>query len=250
MRTTTRTLRATLVATTALALLLGSAALAQPNRRKPNPEREAARQQLRQTMLDWARTTIWPTLTQWKNQLDAAMTPEDVTTLNGLRARAATLRKEFISQRNSLRTAWQDEDYDALKTHREALKGMRQQRHDLFKELKPLAIKYRQTLQQIGETAKPQVKQWREAAKQKVEEWLAARSNDGSNDGSNDEFATPPFGFHGGPWKGWGKMFGVGGEMRKKIAVARFMLWNGEAMTEQPETIPPTNPTDEDFRLE
>jgi hypothetical protein len=224
----------------ALALLAGSVVLAQqPN--KPNPERQAARQQLRQTMIEWAQTTIWPTLTQWKNQLDAAMDPQDLTTLNGLRARAATLRKEFMAQRNNMRTAWQDEDYDALKNHRDALKGMRQQRHDLLKELKPLAIKYRETLQQIGETAKPQVTQWRETARQKVEEWLAANT---------DGFGRRPFGFYGAPWQGWGKMFGVDGQMQKKRAAARFMLWNGEAMTEQPETIAPTTPTDDGFRLE
>lgn len=232
MRTPTGTLRTMLMTTAAFTLLLSTVVLAQPRPPKPDPKHQAARQQLRQTMLDWARTAILPTLTTWKNQLDAAMSPEDLTALNALRARAATLRKEAISHLNSLRQAWQSEDYDALKRHRDALKGMREQRDELFSELKPLAIKYRGTLQQIGEVARPQVRQWRQEGKKKVEEWMTAHK---------DELGDRPFAMHGMPWKGWGKMLGLGGEMQKKAAVARFMLWNGEDITQDLQKIAPTN---------
>lgn len=239
MRTPTRTVRAMLMATAAFTLL-GSVVLAQPRNHKPDPKHQAARQQLRQTMIDWARTAILPTVTTWKNQLDAAMSAEDLAALNALRARAAKLRKEAISHLNNMQQAWQSEDYTALKHHREALKGMREQRDALFSELKPLAIKYRETLQQIGKVAQPQVQQWRQEGKKKVEEWIAAHSN---------ELGDRPFGMHGMPWKGWGKMLGFDGKMQKKAAVVRFMLWNGEDITQDLPKLAPNGSVDEGFDL-
>lgn len=239
-----RTGRTIVAALAALAVGIGSVAIAQPKpAHKPDPKRQEARQQLRQTMLDWTRTAIIPTLNQWKSQLDAAMSAEDLATLNGLRSRAAALRKQGMTHRSGMHQAWQQEDYTALKTHREALRGMREQLRTLLGELKPLAIKYRTTLQQIGETARPQVKEWRNEGKQKLEEWMAAHS---------EELGDHPLGKfqHGMPWKGWGKMFGMGGEMRKKVAAARFMLWNGDDFTRDLEQIAPHEKgAEDDFNL-
>jgi len=230
-----------LMAIATLTLLASVVAHAQHQDRTPDPQHQAARQQLHQTLSDWARTTIFPTLTGWKNQLDGAMSPEDLSTLNALRARATTLRKEAITHWGGLREAWQSEDYAALKHHRDALKGMREQRKALLAELKPLAMKYQQTLQQIGEKAKPQMEQWRQEKRKKVEEWKAA---------NEAQLGNGPFGIHGRAWKGgWGKMFGFGGKMQKKAAVARFMLWDGGDFTQDIRNMAPAELHNEGFEL-
>ncbi|KXK53834.1 MAG: hypothetical protein UZ07_CHB004002700 [Chlorobi bacterium OLB7] len=45
-------------------------------------------------------------------------------------------------------------------------------------------------------------------------------------------------------------MFGMGGEMRKKVAAARFMLWNGDDFTRDIEQVMPHEKgAEDDFNL-
>jgi hypothetical protein len=214
------TMRTTLMAAAAFALMLGTAQAQRPDR-QPDPQRVEAVKELRETMKSWTQSTIVPVLGRWKAQLDGAMEPTDLQKLNELRSRAASLKKERMEHVVAMREAWKNEDYASLKSHREALKGMRDKRKELMEQLKPLAMKYRSTLEEIGKTAKPQVEQWKQEGKAKVETWAAQHQD--VLDGKGGKFK--------GMWKHWGKFAGLDNDTKRKMAAARFMLWDGGDFT-------------------
>lgn len=174
-------------------------------------EQQAARHELRTQLSQFAKSTVFPSLNVWKSQLDLAMQPDDLKALNALRDRASDLRKQRKQAMKSMHESWQNEDYTTLKSSRDQLEVLKQERDKLFAELKPIAIKYKETLQAIGETAKPKVKEWKEKGREIVTSWAE----------SHPDMAAKARGFKGGFLSHLGK----GG---KKAAVARFMLWNGD----------------------
>lgn len=209
-----------MVAAAAFALMVGTATAQKPER-QPDPQRAEAVKELRETMKSWTQSTIVPVLSQWKAKLDGAMEPADLQKLNELRSQAASMKKEAMEHATAMREAWKNEDYGTLKSHRDALKGMRDKRKALMEQLKPLAMKYRSTLEEIGKTAKPQVEQWKQEGKEKVEAWTAQHQDLlGGNDGRFKRM-----------WKRWGKFTGIDNDTKRKIAAARFMLWNGGDFT-------------------
>ncbi len=204
-----------------LALAAGAASAQETKPHTPDPQRTAALTELFGTLTTWARAEILPSLTEWKGTLDRAMEPADLQQLNALRTRAAALKKRAMEHVRGMRKAWESEDYDALKTHREALKGMKKERKEIFEELAPLGRKYRSTLESIGESAKPKVQEWKTEGKEKVMTWLAA---------NREKLGDSP-GRLGGMLKGWQKFSGFKGDMKKKMVAARFMLWDGSDLT-------------------
>ncbi len=190
-----------------------------------NPK-SPARQELHTKMSQFAKTEVFPSLREWKTQLDGAMTPADLTALNALRTRAAELRKQAMANAKSMRVAWKEEDYSELKESRDGMKSLKEQRDQLFSELKPIAVKYAATLKSISEVAKPKVEGWSEKGKEIFKSW--AESHKGDVKGGKE------FPHHGGFWK----QFADGD---KKKAIARFMLWNGDEniLDEQGQLTPP-----------
>ncbi|MFN8360073.1 MAG: T9SS type A sorting domain-containing protein [Candidatus Kapaibacterium sp.] len=211
----------------AAAVFLSSTALS-----ARSDDHEAARQALRTQLSQFAKSTVFPSLNVWKSQLDRAMQPDDLQALNALRDRAAGLRKQGKQALKSMHEAWKNEDYTALKSSRDQLNVLMQERDKLFGELKPIAIKYKETLKTIGETAKPKVKEWKERGREIVKSWAE----------SHPDIAAHTRGMKGGFLARLG-----GGD--KKVAVARFMLWNGDESViddmdqEQFRPTPPENGT-------
>lgn len=183
-----------------------------------SPQQDAARGELRTALTNWAKAEVIPQLLEWKHTLDGAMSAADLDALNRLRARATALRTEFIANALEMRKAWKDEDYTALKGARDRMKELASARTALMQELKPLAVSYRSTLESIGGQAKPRVAEWKAKGKEIVKGWAASRK-----DGAGDMpmwHGRAPFDGKMGMWK-------TNEEMRKKIMVARFMLWDG-----------------------
>lgn len=202
-----------------IALIAAAAlpAIAQ-NTDRANPQQDAARGELRSTLTNWAKAEVVPQLLAWKHTLDGAMSPADLDALNRLRARASALRSEFMANALEMHNAWKDEDYAALKGARDRMKELASARTALMQELKPLAISYRSTLESIGAQAKPRVSEWAAKSREIVKAWAASRK-DGGGDGPM---------WHGhAPFDGKMGMWKMNEEMRKKIMVARFMLWDG-----------------------
>lgn len=186
----------------------------------------AARKELHTKLSQFAKSEVFPSLRGWKSELDAAMTPADLASLNALRSQAAELRKQARTYAKSMGTAWKAEDYTALKASRDGMKSLAEKRDKLFAELKPIAVKYSSTLKSIGEVAKPKVETWKEKGREIVKTW-AESHKDELKDGKQFQKLGRFF-----------KQFAGGGDKRK--AVARFMLWNGDEtiMDEQGQLAP------------
>lgn len=185
---------------------------------------EAAKQ-LGGELTTWARANVLPEAQSWKVRLDGAMTPADLAKLNELRRQAAELRDRRTAAAKTVREAWRSEDYDALKSARTQMKSFSKQQEAIFQQLKPIAEANRETLEAIGEIALPKVKQWTEEARAIGERWWEA----------NQESVSPMAA------KAIGRLMSHRGDLfamiepklRTKIAVARFMLWNGADFTRE-----------------
>lgn len=207
-----------LISTAALALVVVVGATAQG--RQPDPAKMELVRELHTELRTFAQTTILPTLRQWKARLDGAMSPEDLAALNGLRDRAAKLRASMMEHGRAMRQAWTREDYEALRAHRDAMKGSMEELHAIMKELKPLAEKYRSTLEAIDTEARPAIEGWKMQGKEIVTKWAEAHREEL---GDHPKHMMKP----GMPMH---HMFG--GDRKK--AVAKFMLWNGDDLPEMP----------------
>ncbi len=164
----------------AMALVLGaamavpvSAQRAKPDPQKMDPARVEAMKELKASIKSFAQETILPQVRNWKTKLDAAMSPEDLAALNALRGRATALRGKFIEHATAMRSAWQSEDYVALKNQRDAMKELGAEKEAIGAELKPLAMKYLATLMEIGTEAKPVIGTWKQSGKDIFVAWQA-----------------------------------------------------------------------------
>lgn len=209
-------------------------AVAQRPNHTPDPQRQAARQELMEKMRTFAKTEVLPEVTRWKSQLDNAMSPTDLQKLNTLRARSTTLRQQRMETGLAIAKAWKAEDYGALKQSRDKMKTLEQEQKAIFADLKPLAETYKSTLLTIGAQAKPKMAAWREQGKAIFTEWAQSHKSDSAG-------AHPRMGGHG-MGMGMPPMFG-GGEggkdggakdpgAREKMMAARFMLWDGGDFTQ------------------
>lgn len=186
-----------------------------------DPKTAAAFKALHQELATWGRANVLPQLRTWKGKLDGAMSADDLRTLNDLRTRAAGLRKEKMALMAEKHAARENDNRAAAKEVREKMNAIREKHEQIITELKPLAEKYRSTLQGIGEEAKPKAKEWKEEGKKIVTNWMSTHK---------DELGEHPMGglHHMGKFLGGFK----GGRMGKSI-VTRFMLWDGGDLIEQ-----------------
>jgi hypothetical protein len=171
----------------------------------------------------WARSTVIPEARSWKEQLDGSLSAADLSKLNDLRRRAADLRTRSMALGRTMREAWKSEQYDALKKARADMAALKKERAVLLEELKPIAMASRATLEQIGERARPKIRQWADDARGIAERWWQA----------NREKVSPEAA------RAIGRMLSrkqdlaslIEPKLRTKAAVARFMLWNGDDFT-------------------
>lgn len=110
-----------------------------------------------------------------------------------------------------MRQAWQAEDYATLKTSRNALRGMKEQRDALVARVVPLAKTYREVLIDLGEESQSYVEQWRKHGREMLADWQRQHPD-----------ADIPPRLLWGAMKQWGIR-----KAGKKAAAIRFMLWDG-----------------------
>ncbi|MDP2886923.1 MAG: T9SS type A sorting domain-containing protein [Ignavibacteria bacterium] len=212
-----------ILATIVLTLLLAVTASSQT---PPNPgdqkSKEALKELFRQVR-DWAQTNIIPRMKDWKITLDNSMTSDDLQALNKLRDRAAQIKVDGKKLAAALKKAWQNDNLANVKRYRRKIKELGEQREELLKDLKPLALEYKATLVEIGKEAKPYGKEWKEGIKKVVTDWHEKHKDDLSR-AHKKAFA-----------KGVARLkmlAGVDETLKAKIAVARFMLWDGKDLPE------------------
>ncbi|MDB5032960.1 MAG: hypothetical protein JWQ98_201 [Chlorobi bacterium] len=219
------------------ALVLGTAIAAQHGGKKDHkddPKMQEARKELRAELGSWGQANILPKVRAWKSKLDGAMSAQDLATLNGLRAKAAALRKDFMAKAAAMQEARQNQDKSTMESNHDAMKSFGDQQKAIFEELKPLAVKYQSTLESIGQEAKPAMETWKQEAKDITQKW--AEKNKGLL-GDHAGCAG-----HMGGREAFGMMGGMGhgghGEMGGKMA-ARFMLWDGTDIIDQMQQMAP-----------
>ena len=112
-------------------------------------------QEFRVEVMEYKDSEILPAMTEWKKQLDAAMTPEDLTKLNELRQKAETFRSKLAQSMKDMQVG----NKDGLK---DIMISTKNEMQSIMEELKPLAEKYKGTLENLMETAKPSMEKWKE----------------------------------------------------------------------------------------
>ena len=103
------------------------------------------------------------------------------------------------------------------------IKELKGERDALLKQLKPLGLKYKSTLVEIGKDARPFSKVWQEEVKKIVAGWYLKHQDDLSA-AHKKAFA-----------KGLEKLkllAGLDAGLKAKLAAARFMLWDGNDLPE------------------
>lgn len=202
-----------------LTLLLVLSASGQTRVRPDDPKTKEALQELFKGVRIWAQNNVIPKMQEWKGKLDNVMSPEDLQALNSLRDQAARLKgagKNLVAEVRAARLA---KDAQKLRELRARGKLLKEKRSEMLRNLKPLAMKYKSTLQDVGKEAKPLGKEWRGESKKMVKEWYEAHKND-FGPGFRKVFAQAVLRLR--------RMNGLDEDLKAKIAAARFMLWDGK----------------------
>ncbi|MCX6155171.1 MAG: T9SS type A sorting domain-containing protein [Candidatus Kapabacteria bacterium] len=175
-------------------------------------------QELRTQLNNYKTNNIIPSLSKWKNQLDNAMAKDDLTKLNELRSQATALRERIKSEAKEMN---KNSDPEQKK---ENMKGIWKQNTEQFKalaeQLKPIAVKYKSTLEDIGTFAKPNAETWKNEIKSIVESWKNSHSDElkqiMDKPGAKEKLEN------------FKQKMNFLQNFKKKAVVARFMLWDGK----------------------
>jgi hypothetical protein len=211
-----------LVIAVVLGLMTSSSVFSQT----PNPADQKSRlalKELFQQLRDYAQTNIIPKMKELKTKLDNSMSSDDLQSLNKLRDRATQMKEEGKKDALLLKKAWQSNNINDVKLYAGKIKDLKGERDALLKDLKPLGVKYKTTLEEIGKDAKPSSKVWQEEVKKIVAGWYLKHQGNLSAD-HKKAFA-----------KGLEKLkllAGLDAGLKAKLAAARFMLWDGNDLPE------------------
>jgi gas vesicle protein len=202
-----------------LTLLLAMSALGQAPSRPIDAKTKDALKELFNELRTWAQGNVIPKMREWKGRLDNAMSPEDLQTLNALRDQATRLKNAGRKLAADVRAARRAKDVRELKALRAKGKLLKEKRNEILKDLKPIALKYKSTLQELGKESKPLGKEWRGESRTMVKEWYEAHKSD-FGPGFRRIFANAVQRLR--------KLNGPDENLKAKIAAARFMLWDGK----------------------
>ena len=212
-------MKAKLGAILLLTLFLVLPASGQPRSKPIDPKTKDALKELFTEVRTWAQDNVIPKMREWKGKLDHAMSPEDLQALNVLRDQAAGLKSAERKFAREVRAARQAKDMRELRALRAKGKLLKEKRNEILRNLKPIALKYKSTLQELGKEAKPIGKEWRDESRKMVKEWYEAHKS-GLGPGFKRVFAIAVQRLR--------KLNGLDEDLKAKIGAARFMLWDGK----------------------
>jgi hypothetical protein len=206
----------------ALLAFVGSNAFSQG--RVLDQKTKDALKELYKGVRDYAQGNIIPKMREWKGTLDRSMAPADLRALNALRDRAAQIKVRGKRLTLALRNAVQNNNPSDVRKYRQMIKALAADRQALLKDLKPLGVNYKSTLVSIGNDAKPFGKEWKDGIKNIGLAWYGAHKDDLS------------LGFKAALGKAIERLKTLGammgGDMKGKLAAAKFMLWDGQDLPE------------------
>ena len=210
-------------AMTLLTLFLVMSASSQTPVKPIDPKTKEALRELFKDVRNWAQGNVIPKMKEWKGKLDNAMSSEDLQALNSLRDQATRLKEAGKNLAAEVRAARQAKDAQKLRALRAKGRLLKEKRNEILKNLKPLATKYKSTLQELGKEAKPLGKEWRADSRKMVKEWYEAHKKD-FGPGFRRVFAEAVQRLR--------RMNGLTDDLRAKAAAAKFMLWDGKDLPE------------------
>lgn len=211
-----------LIIAVALVLLIATPAFSQT----PSPADQKsllALKELFQQLRDYAQTNIIPKMKELRTRLDKSMSYVDLQSLNKLRDQATQMKEEGKKDVLLLKKAWQSNNMNDVKLYVGKIKDLKGERDALLKDLKPLGLKYKTTLEELGKDAKPSSKVWQEEVKKIVAGWYLKHQGDLS--------AVHKKAFAKGIEK-LKLLAGLDAGLKAKLAAARFMLWDGNDLPE------------------
>lgn len=177
-------------------------------------EQKLKMQEFKVEVMEYKNSEILPKLTEWKKQLDAAMTPEDLTKLNELREKAEKFRA-------SIAKSVKDMQVGNTESIKEKMISSKDNIVSIMEELKPLAEKYKATLDNLMETAKPDMEKWKDDIHEIRTEIIIESSTDDKADCEKKIRKHHHLNMDLTPMGPMG--------MKHRGGKAMFMLWNGQS---------------------
>jgi hypothetical protein len=192
--------------------------------------------ELKELLHQYRTDNIQPKMSDWKQKLDNAMTKEDLDKLNELREKAKTMRIKMQAKMKEMHRKMKRECKENPKCDHKSKHGKhmrkkhgkhmkhenKKQMKALAGELRPLAEKYKSTLEEIGNEAMALHEKWENEMKQIVEDWKEAHSSD--LEAIKDTKMGRKFSRMKMKMKELKK---IGMHANKKRSAVKFMLWDG-----------------------
>jgi hypothetical protein len=143
---------------------------------KPSPALANSLREFHLSAREWTKTNVFPTLLEWKKQIDAQLEPADLATLNELRAKASDLRRRGRELFDEVREARKSGDKEARKQYKEQVRALHSERRELADAVRPLIKKYKEQLKALREQARPARISWKETRDKQWHDWFTEAS--------------------------------------------------------------------------
>ena len=171
---------------------------------------------LKDKIKGYAEQNILPKLSEWKSTLDKGLSTEDLSTLNALREQASALKISRIQLTKDIVSAKDIENEQTSEMLKKRISPLKESYKNLLVQLKPIAINNKNLLINIGKEAAPSLIEWKKSIKDLIKKEIDA----------NPDMKTEI--------KKSIKKYQIlqlfkDEQVKKKLALARFMLWNGNS---------------------
>lgn len=175
-----------------------------------------SKDRLKDQIKGYAEQNMLPKLLEWKSALDKGLLTDDLSTLNALREQAAALKISRIQLTKDIVSAKDIEDDETAEMLKKRISPLKESYKNLLNQLKPIATKNKNLLLIIGKEAAPSLSEWKKSIRDMIKKEIDA------NPDMRTEIEKTIKKY---------RMFQLfkDEQLQKKIALARFMLWNGNS---------------------
>lgn len=175
-----------------------------------------SKDRLKDQIKGYAEQNMLPKLLEWKSTLDKGLSTDDLSTLNALREQAAALKISRIQLTKDIVSAKDIEDDETAEMLKKRISPLKESYKNLLNQLKPIATKNKNLLLIIGKEAAPSLIEWKKSIRDMIKKEIDA------NPDMKTEIEKTIKKY---------RMFQLfkDEQLQKKIALARFMLWNGNS---------------------
>ena len=156
-------------------VLAAAALLFVPLSAQQNCDREKVREQAhaaRSEMHEWFSKDVVPTLREWHNEFDETLSPENLATLQKLRAEAKQMKESIHAEMKEMRES-ASKDGDRHEMH-EKMKAIKEQNHakmeSIIEQVRPIAQASKTELLALRDDNRDQIQAWKEKAREMMKE--------------------------------------------------------------------------------